>query len=71
MRIPHRALDPDTLRALLEEMVTRDGTDYGNREWSLEEKVAQALHNLEAGHCVLDFDSDSRTCVLLEADAFR
>ena len=37
--VPLEALEPATLRRLAEEFVTRDGTDYGLRERSLEEKV--------------------------------
>jgi uncharacterized protein YheU (UPF0270 family) len=29
--VPHTALAPDVLRRLIEEFVTRDGTDYGAR----------------------------------------
>ena len=38
--VPHRELAPQTLRAMIEEFVTRDGTDYGALERSLEGKVA-------------------------------
>ena len=34
-------LSPETLRGLIEEFATRDGTDYGAIERSVEEKVAQ------------------------------
>ena len=34
-------LSPEALRSLIEEFVTRDGTDYGAVERSVEEKIAQ------------------------------
>ena len=36
-------LEPDTLRAVIESFVLREGTDYGEHETSLEAKVAQVL----------------------------
>jgi uncharacterized protein YheU (UPF0270 family) len=64
VRIPHQALDPDTLRNLVEEYVTREGTDYGERLYSLDDKVAQVLKQLEQGKVVLLYDPDTATCQL-------
>jgi uncharacterized protein YheU (UPF0270 family) len=64
LRIPHQALDPDTLRNLVEEYVTREGTDYGEHLYSLADKVAQVLKQLEQGKVVLLYDPDSATCQL-------
>ena len=62
MDIPHTALAPDTLRNLVEEFVTREGTDYGGRIYSLSDKVAQVLRQLEQGTAVIVYDSNSDTC---------
>lgn len=62
MDIPHTALAPDTLRNLVEEFVTREGTDYGGRIHSLQDKVAQVLRQLEQGTAVIVYDGDSDTC---------
>ena len=40
LEIPVGRLDGETLRRLIEEFVTREGTDYGTREKSLDQKVA-------------------------------
>lgn len=64
MRIPHKALAPDTLRNLVEEFVTREGTDYGEREFSLDDKVAQVLRQLEEGKVVLLYDPATTSCQL-------
>ncbi len=64
MRIPHKALAPDTLRNLVEEFVTREGTDYGEREFSLDDKVAQVLRQLEEGKVVLLYDPANTSCQL-------
>ncbi|MBE9516581.1 MAG: YheU family protein [Proteobacteria bacterium] len=65
MNIPYQSLDPDTLRTLLEEIVTRNGTDYGAREMTLDEKISQALHALETGKARIEFDVNSETCSLV------
>ena len=39
IEVRYSLLQPATLRALVEEFVTRDTTDYGERERTLEEKV--------------------------------
>lgn len=64
MLIPHRALQPDTLRNLVEEFVTREGTDYGDHLYSLDDKVSQVMRQLEQGKVVLLYDPDTSTCQL-------
>ena len=46
MQIPHDQLSPQALRGLIEEFVTRDGTDYGTTEASL---AATATVGLSTG----------------------
>ena len=53
MIIPIDALAPDTLTAIAESFVLREGTDYGEWEASFEEKVAQILAQLKSGEAVL------------------
>lgn len=67
MDIPWQRLDPETLRALVEEFVTRDGTDYGPREISHEAKVAQVLRLIETGKVRVVFDAETESCDLREA----
>jgi uncharacterized protein len=55
--IPHRELSADALRGVLESFVLREGTDYGDREVSLEQKVAQVLRQLERGEAQIIFDA--------------
>ena len=49
IRLAPDDLEPDTLRAVIESFVLREGTDYGVRETSLEDKVAQVLKQLRRG----------------------
>jgi uncharacterized protein YheU (UPF0270 family) len=62
MEIPHKALEPDTLRNLVEEFVTREGTDYGHYTGSLADKVSQVLRQLESGRAVILYDAHSASC---------
>jgi hypothetical protein len=57
--VPLQHLQSDVLQALLEEFVTRDGTDYGERERTLEEKVAQLHNQLRSGDLQILYDVDS------------
>lgn len=63
--VPWESLPPDTLDSLLEEIVTRDGTDYGAVEKSTAHKRMRARQQLEAGLAVLVWDSRTSTASLL------
>lgn len=59
IKVPLDRLDADTLQAMLEDFASRDGTDYGIREHSLEEKVDHLQRQLKAGDLTLVYDLDS------------
>jgi uncharacterized protein len=65
MEIPWQRLAEETLTAILEEYVTREGTDYGTQDFTLTEKVAQIRLQLKRGEAIIDFDPDTETCHLL------
>ena len=56
IRVAPDDLEPDTLRAVIESFVLREGTDYGLQETSLEAKVAQVLMQLRRGEAHVTFD---------------
>ncbi|MDN3640169.1 YheU family protein [Simiduia curdlanivorans] len=45
--IPVDQLPADALQGLIEEFVTRDGTDYGQEEMNLAQKVSQVKSQLQ------------------------
>ena len=47
VEVPADALSPEALRGVIEHFVLREGTDYGEREYSLEQKVADVLRQLK------------------------
>ncbi|MGV8769522.1 YheU family protein [Pseudomonas aeruginosa] len=55
MQIPHHLLESDTLNTLLEDFVTRDGTDNGD-ETPLDVRVERARQALRRGEAVILFD---------------
>ncbi|MFZ2290567.1 MAG: YheU family protein [Halopseudomonas yangmingensis] len=58
MLIPYQMLETDTLQRLMEDFVTREGTDNGCDQ-SLESRVAQLYRQLERGELFIVFHPDS------------
>ena len=56
IEVPTAELTPDTLQALVESFVLREGTDYGVQEVTLASKVAQVLRQLQRGEARIVFD---------------
>jgi len=57
-----------TLQNLVEEFVTREGTDYGSQVYSLADKVKQVLRQLDQGAVVILYDPQSGSCQIELAD---
>ncbi|GAL22164.1 YheU family protein [Vibrio maritimus] len=55
MIIPWQQIDADTLDNLIKEFVLREGTDYGESEVSLDDKVRHVRSQLESGEAVIVF----------------
>ncbi|MCG6269585.1 YheU family protein [Vibrio furnissii] len=53
MIVPWQQIAPDTLDSLIREFVLREGTDYGEVEISLQEKVDQVKAQLQSGEAVI------------------
>ena len=58
MLIPYDMLDPDTLQRMLEDFVTRDGTDNGY-DASLEQRVTTLRRQIERRQVVIVFHPDT------------
>ena len=68
MDIPYTELSDDALRAIIEEYVTREGTEYGAVAYSLESKVEQVKRQLQVGEVRINYDAENQTCNLVRAD---
>ena len=62
--IPHGELSAQALQGVIESFVLREGTDYGEREYSLEQKAAQVRAQLERGQARILFDPETNTVTL-------
>ena len=71
MIIPHTDIAPDTLNSLIEEFVTRDGTDYGDIEASMATKVQQVINQLERREVFIVYSEEYETCNIKPKDTFE
>ena len=67
-KIPIDKLSPEALQSVIEEFISRDGTDYGEVEASRETKFSQVKCKLENGLAVLIFDDETETTNIFLAD---
>jgi uncharacterized protein YheU (UPF0270 family) len=61
VRISHTLLSSAALRAVIEEFVSRDGTDHS----SIERRIETVLSQLDAGIVELHFDDETESCNIL------
>ncbi len=65
--IPYDQLSSETLYGVVEEFVTRDGTDYGEREVCLEVKISKIISQLKLEEAVIVFDQKSQSCNIVKS----
>ena len=63
MLIPYDQLEADTLTRLIEDFVSRDGTDNGD-DTSQETRTLRVRQALGKGQAVIFFDLESQQCLL-------
>ncbi|MDE3273826.1 YheU family protein [Pseudoalteromonas sp. G4] len=71
MIVPIDQIDPDTLTNLIKEFVLREGTDYGEEEAALEQKIEQVKAQLKSGTAVLVFSELHETINIMPASDFQ
>ena len=71
MIITHEKLSPEALEGLIEEFVTRDGTDTGYEKKSLENDVAMVKRQLKRGDVVIVFDQTTKTSNIVPKDRLK
>jgi uncharacterized protein len=59
--VPYTDLAAELLHAVIESYVLREGTDYGEREFSLQDKVAHVISQLKRGEAQIVFDPETET----------
>lgn len=68
IEIPWRELAAETLDALIETFVMREGTDYGEREVALADKVEQVRSQIQCGQVRVLFDTETESVTLMTAE---
>ncbi|GAB3414319.1 YheU family protein [Erwinia aphidicola] len=71
MIIPWKDLDSETLDNLIESFVLREGTDYGEHERSLTQKVADVHRQLTSGEVVLVWSELHESVNIMPRGQFR
>lgn len=71
MIIPLNAIEPQTLLNIIESFILREGTDYGDEEASMEEKIAAVKMALRQGKVVLVYSELYETVNIVPAEQFQ
>lgn len=71
MLIPQTALSDEALEGVIKEFVLREGTEYGEREVSLETKVKQVRRQLDRGEVVVVYDEESESVDIVSKSSAR
>jgi hypothetical protein len=65
MIIPFDSIDNETLQSLVESFVLREGTDYGEIEISMQEKVDQIIEQLRLGDIVIEYSEEHESVTII------
>ena len=65
IEVPPERLSADVLQSVIEDFITREGTDYGHADYSLQQKVSQVQQQLQHGEVFIAFDPATESCTLL------
>ncbi len=65
--VPYTELAAELLHAVVESYVLREGTDYGEKEFSLEDKVAHVIGQLKRGEAQIVFDPETESVGIVKA----
>ena len=71
MIIPFTDLSTETLENLIEEFVLREGTEYGDHDVSLVEKVIQVKQQLKSGEAVIVYSELHESVNIVPAAQLR
>jgi uncharacterized protein len=63
--VPYTELSAELLHAVIESFVLREGTDYGEQEVSLQDKVARVVGQLKRGEARIVFDPESESITIV------
>jgi uncharacterized protein len=67
VEVPFTELAPELLHAVVESYVLREGTDYGEKEFSLSDKVVHVINQLKRGDARIVFDPETETVSIVRS----
>jgi len=56
VEVPWDQVEPQALRALIEDYIARDGTFYGDREMAMDQKVDTVMSQFKSGEVVITWN---------------
>jgi hypothetical protein len=71
IEIDHTLLSKEALENLIIEIITRQGTDYGEYEIDIQVKKKQLMHKLQSGDAVIVYSSKEDTCDIVRLEDLR
>jgi uncharacterized protein len=71
IKINHALLSDEALDTLIMEVITRQGTDYGDYEIDIEKKKIQLTHQLNNGIAVIAYSDEENVCDIIKIDDFN
>ena len=69
--VPMERINPETLRKMIEEFVTREWSELSDGDCTFEDKIEQVLQQLKDGRIKVVFDLTSETCNIVPADRIK
>ncbi|HIJ88802.1 MAG TPA: YheU family protein [Desulfuromonadales bacterium] len=63
--VPLDRINPETVRKMVEEFVTREWSDLSDADCTFKEKVEQVMQQLKDGSIKIVFDLTSETCNII------
>ncbi len=66
--VPSEKISEEALAGLINEFILREGTDYGQYEYSLEEKHNQIKKQLASGKILIVFDNDEQSVSIVKKE---
>jgi uncharacterized protein len=70
IEIDHTLLSKEALENLIIDIITRQGTDYGEYETDILVKKKQLLHNLKSGAAIIVYSSKEDICDIIRQEEF-
>lgn len=71
MLIPYQQLDEITLNNLIEQYILREGTDYGEVEFSLQQKTQQILEQIKNKQIIIMYSELNESVTLISKQEFE